>query len=245
MILLNPKYDIDVIKVEKDSHGRLIVLDTKMNGENFKGCSGLELDKSKTEAMWLGCWATRNDTPFEFRWPENSVYALGIHFSNERSKCESLNFDKKLEDLEKILNSWKRRKLTLLRKINIVKSLGLSKLIYNASVLPLPENFSKRVDKTILDFIWDNKPHKIKTKTLIGDRNVGGLKMSEFESTNKALKASWVRRFNTEGNAPWKIIPNYMTRHLGGFKFLLSCSYKTKELSLKNIPCFYSEILNC
>ena len=74
---------------------------------------------------------------------------------------------------------------------------------------------------------------------------MGGLKLSEFESMNKALKASWVRRFKTEVNAPWKLIPNYMTRHLGGFKFLLSCSYKTKELSLKNIPCFYSEILNC
>ena len=39
--------------------------------------------------------------------------------------------------------------------------------------------------------------------------------LSEFESMNKALKASWVRRFNTEVNAPSKIIPNYMTRHLG------------------------------
>ena len=145
----------------------------------------------------------------------------------------------------KILNCWKRRKLTLLGKVNIVKSLGWSKLIYKASVLPLPENFGKRVDKTILDFIWDNKPHKIKTKTLIGDRNVGGLKMSEFELMNKTLKALSVRRLNTEGIAPWKIIPNYMTRLLGAFKFLLSCSYKTKQLSLKNIPCFYSEILNC
>ena len=36
--------------------------------ENFRGCSGLELNNSKTEAMWLGCWATRIDTPFEFRW---------------------------------------------------------------------------------------------------------------------------------------------------------------------------------
>ena len=35
MILLNPKYDIDVIKFEKDNHGRLIVLDTKMNGVNL------------------------------------------------------------------------------------------------------------------------------------------------------------------------------------------------------------------
>ena len=52
--------------------------------------------------MWLGRWATRKDTPLEFRWPENSVYALGTHFP-----CESLNFDKKLEDLEEILNSWK------------------------------------------------------------------------------------------------------------------------------------------
>ena len=126
--------------------------------ENFRGCSGLELNKSKTEAMWLGCWATRNDTPFEFRWPESSVYALGIHFSNDKSKHETLNFDKKLDDLEKIINSWKRRKLTFLGKINIVKSLGLSKLIYNASVLSLSKNFSKKVDKIILDFIWDDKP---------------------------------------------------------------------------------------
>jgi len=109
-----------------------------------------------------------------------------------------------LENFRACSGSWKRRKLTLLGKINIVKSLGLSKLIYNASVLSLPENFS----------IWDNKPHKIKTSTLIGDNNVGGLKMSEFETMNKA---SWVRRFNTEVDAPWKIIPNYMTRHLGGF----------------------------
>jgi len=84
--------------------------------ENFRGCSGLDLNKSKREAIWLGPWVTRKDATFQFRRPENSAYALGIHFSNDRSKCESLNFDKKLEDLEKILNSWKRRRLTLLGK---------------------------------------------------------------------------------------------------------------------------------
>jgi len=75
--------------------------------------------------------------------------------------------------------------------------LGLSKLTCNAPVLSLPENFAKKVDKTIFDFIWENKPHKIKKKNkLIGDKNEGGLKMPEFDSMNKALKASWVRRFN-------------------------------------------------
>ena len=67
--------------------------------------------------------------------------------------------------------------------------------------------------------------------------------MTEFDSMNKALKASWVRRFNTDINAPRKIIPNYMTQHLGGFKFLLSFNYKMKELTLNNLSSFYIEIL--
>ena len=35
MILLNPKYDIEVEKLERDNHGRLIILGTKMNDTNL------------------------------------------------------------------------------------------------------------------------------------------------------------------------------------------------------------------
>ena len=35
MILLNPKYDIEVEKLERENHGRLIILDTKMNDTNL------------------------------------------------------------------------------------------------------------------------------------------------------------------------------------------------------------------
>ena len=56
--------------------------------EKFRRCSGLELNKSKTEAMWLGLWAGRKDKPFGFRWPEVSVYALGIHFTNNSSTSQ-------------------------------------------------------------------------------------------------------------------------------------------------------------
>ena len=125
--------------------------------------------------MWLGSWAGRKGKPFGFRWPEVSAYALGIHFTNASSTSDKLNCEKKLEDLQRIL-------LTLLGKINIVKSLGLSKLTYNASVLPLPKDFDKKVNKTRFDYIWDNKPYKIKNNTLIGDRKKGGLKMTEFDS---------------------------------------------------------------
>ena len=111
--------------------------------------------------MWLGLWAERKDTPFGFRWPKDS---LGVHFTKEKCISDALNFEKKLEDLQKIINSWKRRKLTLLGRINIAKS-GLSKLIYNALVLSLPEEFAKKVDKIVFDFVWEGKPHKIFKKT--------------------------------------------------------------------------------
>jgi len=64
-----------------------------------------------------------------------------------------LNFHGKLEKLEKILNSWRRRKLTLYGKINIIKTLGLSKLIFSASVLPIPENFAQEVNKLTFKFL--------------------------------------------------------------------------------------------
>ena len=99
--------------------------------------------------------------PFGFRWPEVSAYALGNHFAKDISTSDKLNFKKELEDLERTLNSWKRRKLTLLGKINIVKSLGLSKLTYNALVLySAVWRFRQKVNRAIFDFTWDKKPHK-------------------------------------------------------------------------------------
>ena len=87
---------------------------------------GLEINTHKSEALWLGSWKERLDKPFGFKCYTDSVYALGIHFSNDANLVDKLNFHGKLEKLEKILKSWKKRKVTLYGKINIIKTLGLS-----------------------------------------------------------------------------------------------------------------------
>ena len=56
----------------------------------------------------------------------------------------------KLDTLENTLNNWNRRKLALLGFKNIVKSLGISKLVVNASVLPVPEKVCDQVNKITL-----------------------------------------------------------------------------------------------
>ena len=111
-------------------------------------------------------------------------FALGIHY---KRLAESL-ISEKLDVLQKTLNNWNRRKLTLLGKINIVKSLGLSKLIYNASVLPVPKNYCDQVNKVTFNFIWDNKIAKIKRNTIIGERKKRGSKYDRFYVNEQSLK---------------------------------------------------------
>ena len=56
----------------------------------------------------------------------------------------------KLDTLENTLNNWNRQKLALLGWKNIVKSLGISKLVVNAAVLPVLKKYCDQVNKITL-----------------------------------------------------------------------------------------------
>ena len=211
--------------------------------DEFKLISGLEINTSKTEAMWLRCWRDETHTPSNFKWPKEPICALGIYFSYNTEHANKLNFEEKINNLEKTLNGWKRRKLTLLGRINIAKTLGLSKLIYNASVLSIPKHFAKEINKISFNFIWEGKPAKVKRGTIIREKKHGGLKMLDLEIMDKALKVAWIERLKTHSSASWKIIPELGVKQYGGLTFLIKCQYDIKMLSLDNPPIFYHTLL--
>ena len=72
---------------------------------HFSNLSGLEINATKTEGMWLGRWKSRLEPPFGFRWPQDPIKALGIFFSYDSRKAIELNFIEKIRNLEKTLNS--------------------------------------------------------------------------------------------------------------------------------------------
>ena len=82
--------------------------------------------------MWLGSWKTL------ISWPKQYVSTLGVVFAFERRVADKINFDEWLDKLKKVLTGGH---LTILGRIAIVKTLALSKLIYNYSVLELPVDF--------------------------------------------------------------------------------------------------------
>ena len=233
------QYADDTTCFLKDLKSKKLLLDKI---ELFSHCSGLEINKSKTEALWLGCLKYCKQKPFGFKWPDEPILALGIYFSYDKKKSDKLNFEEKLAKMEKLLNIWKMRDLTLIGKITVIKSLALAKLIHAASVLELPESFAHKVNSLIFKFIWNDKPPKIKKATLIGEKQDGGLKAPDFTAIDKALKLIWIKRFLDESDAEWKLIPmEAFDRYVG--KLLLQSRYSIKLLSLDNLPSFYTKML--
>ena len=56
------------------------------------------------------------------------------------------NFEQKLIKMKSLLNLWYPRNLTLYGRITILKSLAISKLVYNTSVLTFPTKFIATVN---------------------------------------------------------------------------------------------------
>ena len=105
---------------------------------DFGAYSGPKIDISKTEmrnVAWepkiplIGKLAT-----FHIACPEEYAFALGVTFGYDSTTTRH-KIQEKLVTLKKVLNYWRTRNLTLIRRICMVKTLAISKLVYNTSVL--------------------------------------------------------------------------------------------------------------
>lgn len=121
---------------------------------------------------------------------KSCIEILGIFFSCNKKDAAKLNFESILNSLKKKLNLWKWRNLTVLGRVEIVKTFAISKFLYRASQLPLSSEIIKSANKIIYDFIWKGKD-KVKRRALINNIENGGLKMIHLESLIQSQKMSF------------------------------------------------------
>ena len=102
---------------------------------------------------------------------------------------------------------WGKRYLTPLGKITVIKTFILSKFTHLFSTLPNP-SLEKLQDlkNLIFSFLWDNKPDKIKRKTLYQSYSAGGLQLTDLEAFIASLKITWIRRLVGAIHKPWAIL---------------------------------------
>ena len=202
--------------------------------EHFRLVSGLKMNTSKTRAVWVGNMKFSDlilCPDQNLHWSHSNFKLLGIDFSLDLANIADLNFSKKIKELSGVLKSWQHRKLTLLGKITVVKSLALPKLIHLLTALPNPnDNWVKEINSMFFSFIWNGRPDKIKRSTLIGDTSEGGLRMIHLESFTTYLKLSWIKRFLSNIDGSWQKLLLQSLKPYGGERLI----YLQKD-RLKNI----------
>ena len=186
--------------------------------DSFYRISGLKISVTKTKAIWFGkgfsidqrlCSDLTLDWDTQFR-------LLGIDFDGSLDNMEC-NFDSKIKDIEKLLNCWMYRTLTVYGKAVIIKTLALSKLSHLALVLPnLDKKRLKTVENLFFSFLWGNKTDKVARNDTKLNEKAGGLGIVDINSFWSSLKISWIRRIlNT--SAFWPNILELLVEDVLGY----------------------------
>ena len=159
--------------------------------------SGLKVNYEKTKALWIGAYRHNDKIQVkdkDIEWPDR-IKALGVWFTLDVERSQLLNYKERSEKVSKIINDWSHRRLTLIGKITVIKSLLASQLVYILSPLPTNSNYVESIQKELFAFLWDGKNDKIKRSEIINNYAEGGSKMLDLKTFTRSLKFTWIQRY--------------------------------------------------
>ena len=115
--------------------------------KKFQKCSGLKLNIEKNEIIpLLGTLRNKlNKTHLpqslmNIQIKEGPFKALGVWFSNDEKEITDLNYTERLCTMQKMINIWSARNLSLRGKIMIIKALILPQIQFLFAIIYTPDN---------------------------------------------------------------------------------------------------------
>ena len=169
--------------------------------------SGLRINSSKTKIVWIGSKKFSKEvyhhTRWKLEWGCTTFNLLGIEFSVDMKEIVDLNYNSQIPKIKALIHHWKRRKLTPIGRVTVVKSLLLPKLNHLFIALPNPdEDTLSSLNKYFFEYIWNSKTDKVKRQIVTQDYLKGGLKMVDIKMFLISLKCTWIKRL-TNSHKPW------------------------------------------
>ena len=178
--------------------------------KKFSKISGLNINIEKTEVIPLGNTDIENIGKIHslkhLKLNYNAFKTLGIWFSKNEEESLLLNFNEKIKNIQKLINIWHSRNLSLKGKVTIIKALLLPKIYHLLSTIYIPNIILKQIDKTIFEFLWNKKTPKVKKDSIISNIEDGGLKMPDIYAIHDSFKISWIKKLFDNEKGKWKIL---------------------------------------
>ena len=211
--------------------------------DDFGKVSGLGLNREKTEGILLGDPDTIPDESYGIKWNQAGIKYLGIYVGYDKKYCRQHNWVDKIEKFQRLLDNWRKRELTLFGKVTILKTLGLSNMVYSAMHTETPPEVIKQIESIMFQFLW-NKVDRIKRSVLYANIEEGGLKVTDIESFFNALKCTWVKHLMENLAESWAVIACFYINQLGGSEILSNTNFvkPCQSSLLEQIPLFYQQV---
>ena len=207
----------------------------------YEAGSGVKLNMSKTEAMWLGVWKDRLDTPLGLTWVRK-MKILGVVFGT--IPVHQDNWQPKLNKLEKSINLWKARSLSLIGKSIVVNVLGLSKLLYLAKVLLIPPWVISCVNRIIWPFIWGSRIETVSRATCFLKPEFGGINICNLILRSDALMlASLVTMVGSPEDNSFFLCKYFIGRRLSTLRIMWKHLGYNLSPSAASLTPFYASCL--
>ena len=182
--------------------------------------SGLELNAEKTEILPIISNNLNIDKEqlrfrFEYNQKQYTLKPVEIMKVNgillqQNDDITDANVDNVCRKIEKQLKSWSTRQLTVLGKILIVKTFGISQIIYLMQSMSLSDSHFKKLNHLLFKFIWNRHflaakaPERISREIMNKSIKLGGLGMLNIAELDASLKLKALGRL-FESNHPFLI----------------------------------------
>ena len=210
----------------------------------FAEISGLQVNKSKTQILLIGPDHRQRCSINDVCSVTDSVYILGIHVTCNKVDLINKNYVPILDSIRHLLNMWSQRYISLFGKIEVIKTLIISKLVYVMSLLPTPtKDFLDQIEKNLMHFVWNNKPAKIRKSILKTQTNMGGAGMVDLKVKDMSLKMGWLKKLIEFGGC-WK---DYLISKIQEMnpEYFIQCNIKTRDIPFTiNEDSIWKDVLN-
>jgi exonuclease III len=209
--------------------------------QQFSESSGLFLNADKTEVLNLSR-ITKKDKANLMYCNEKitiefvkKIKVCGIVFSLDHEIERQENVQNKIDNMKTALGIWAKRNLSVFGRNLILKTFGLSQLIYSLQNTYFEDKDLFEINRICFQFIWKLKPDKSKAFERVSRFNMkkskkdGGISAPDIYCINKALKVKQFLRSNDPKSSHFIVT---LQNHLvGDIRLLNVCNSKCKFIN--------------
>jgi hypothetical protein len=154
----------------------------------------------------------------------------GVYLSNDVPGMANANAENMINKMNAHFTQWSKRSLSLLGKIQIIKTFGLSQFLHALAVVDLLPIHWKQINNLVAKFLWNKNyagnraPNRIKNDIIYTDTKCGGFGMIKLDEVVKCIR---LRRFS--------LLEEGFDHPIGQLQACLGSKIHLRSSSLNNI----------